>query len=297
MTVDDSSHNLDRLQRWMQAVITHPDGVVAGIGSKTAQQQIATSADQVDQVVCRSQNQTSIERLGVYAHAYHARLLECLRAEFPALVHALGAETFDGFAFGYLQSYPSTSYTLGNLGRNFPRFLRETRPADTAQGDHPTWPDFLIDLATVERTYSEVFDGPGIETDRILQAEDLAAISPGQWPEAQLVPVPCLRLLTLQYPVHQYVSAVRHQSEAVIPDPTPTHLVVTRRDYIVRRRAVSPVEYELLCSLADGETVGVAIERAASAPDADLDALPAQLQQWFKTWAAAAYFRAVELPE
>lgn len=296
MTVDDSSRELGRLQRWMQAVITHPDGVVAGIDSETAQQQIATSAGRVDQVVCRSRNQTSIERLGVYANAYHARLLECLRAEYPALVHALGAETFDGFAFGYLQSYPSTSYTLGNLGRNFPRFLMETRPDGTAEDDLPSWPDFLIDLATVERTYNEVFDGPGIETDRILQAEDLAAVSPDQWPEAQLAPVPCLRLLTLRYPVHAYVSAVRHQSEAVIPDPAPTHLVVTRREYVVRRRAVSPVEYELLSSLAEGETVGSAIERAASAPGVDLDALPAQLQQWFKTWAAAAYFRAVELP-
>lgn len=290
------ARDLDQVQRWMQAVITHPDGVAAGIRSETAQQHIDVQPEQVDQVVCRSRNQTSIERLHVYAGAYYARLLECLRGEFPALAHALGQETFDGFAFGYLQSYPSTSYTLGNLGRNFPQFLAETRPADTAHDANPSWPNFLIDLATVERIYSDVFDGPGIENKRILQAEDLVAVSPEQWPEARLVPVPCLRFVTLDYPVHEYISAVRHNTEAVIPNPSPTHLVVTRRDYVVRRRAVSPVEYDLLARLAGGETVGVAIEHAASAPGVDVDAFAAQLQQWFKTWAAAAYFETVELP-
>lgn len=287
------THDLDQVQRWMQSVIMHPDGVAAGIRSELAQQQINVHPEQVESVVCRSKNQTSIERLQVYANAYYARLLECLRNEFPAMAYALGQETFDKFGFAYLQSYPSTSYTLGNLGRNFPRFLAETRPTDSADGDAPSWPDFLTDLATVERTYSEVFDGPGIEEKRILQAEDLHNVSAEQWPDARLVPVPCLRLLKLAYPVHEYITAVRHGTEAVIPNPSPTHLVITRREYIVRRRAVSPVEYELLTALTDGETVGVAIERAASPPDVDLDALAAQLQEWFRNWAAAAYFQAV----
>ena len=76
----------------------------------------------------RSKRRTSVERLEVYANAYYARLLECLRDEFPALLHAVGEEVFDGLAFGYLQAYPSTSYTLSNLSRNFARFLEETRP-------------------------------------------------------------------------------------------------------------------------------------------------------------------------
>lgn len=296
MTTPRRSRDLDQVQRWMQAVIMHPDGVAAGIESETAQQQIAVRPEEIEEVVCRSRNQTSIERLQVYAGAYYARLLECLRGEFPALAQALGEETFDGFAFAYLQSYPSTSYTLGNLGRNFPRFLAETRPTDMAPVDGPSWPDFLIDLATVERLYCEVFDGPGTENERILQADDLAAVSPEQWPEARLVPVPCLHLLTLAYPVHEYITAVRHGAEAVIPAPSATHLVVTRREYVVRRRAASPLEYGLLASLTAGETVGSAIERAASVPGIDVERLATELQQWFRNWAAAAYFQRIELP-
>lgn len=296
MTRFQPARGLDQVQRWMQAVIMHPDGVAAGILSEPARQQIDVRPEQIESVVCRSQNQTSIERLQVYANAYYARLLECLRGEFPALVHALGKETFDGFCLAYLQSYPSTSYTLANLGRNFPQFLSETRPADTSDQGSASWPDFLIDLATVERTYSEVFDGSGMEDKRSLQAEDLVAVSPEQWPESRLVPVPCLRLLKLAYPVHEYITAVRHQGEAVIPGPAVTHLVITRRAYIVRRRAVSPVEYELLRVLVEGETVGAAIEYAARFPEVHLNSMPDQLQQWFKTWAVAPYFQSVELP-
>jgi hypothetical protein len=204
--------------------------------------------------------------------------------------------TFDGFAFGYLQEYPSQSYTLANLGRHFPRFLAETRSADPAgEESGPTWPDLLIDLATVERTYSEVFDGLGTEGGRILQAEDLAGIRPEQWPEAKLIAVPCLRMLSLRYPVHDYVSAVRHQTEAVIPEPSPTCLVVTRRDYVVRRSTVSLTEYQLLEALVAGESVGRAIERAAEA--AESETLAENLHGWFRAWAAAAYFERVELPD
>jgi hypothetical protein len=125
-----SSRELGQIQRWMQAVIMHPDGVIAGIGCHDARQQIDVDSEEIESVVRRSQNQSSIERLQVYAGAYYARLLECLREEFSALAHALDKKTFDGFAIEYIQTYPSTSYTLANLGRQFPQFLMQTRPAD-----------------------------------------------------------------------------------------------------------------------------------------------------------------------
>ncbi|HEY2147291.1 MAG TPA: DNA-binding domain-containing protein, partial [Pirellulales bacterium] len=157
----------------MQAVIMHPDGVDAGLASEAARRHLDVAPDDVEQVVSRSLAQTSVERLSIYANAYYARLLECLGEEFPVLKQTLGEETFDAFAFDYLQRYPSQSYTLGKLGENFARYLRDTRPAanNEAQsgdasddgGELPAdWPDFLIELATVEWIFSQVFDGPGI---------------------------------------------------------------------------------------------------------------------------------------
>lgn len=288
---------LDQVQCWMQSVIMHPDGVAAGIRSDPARRQIDVTPDRLENVIRRSQRQTSMERLQVYANAYYARLVECLREEFPAVAHALGMETFDAFAFAYLQAYPSTSYTLANLGRSFPRYLQETRPADTVSDDGaPTWPDFLIDLATLERTYSEVFDGPGIENVRTLRPEDFTALTLDRWSGARLVAAPCLRLLALRFPVHEYVTAVRHGRETTLPLPEPTYLAVTRREYVVRRTTVSRSEFALLSKLIQGATIRAAIECAAANSEVELDQLELRIRQWFHSWGAAGYFRAVEWP-
>lgn len=289
---------LAQIQRWMQAVITHPDGVVAGIDSDGARREVDVSADRVAQVVEPSKRCTSIERLEIYANAYYARLLECLRDEFPALLHAAGDEVFDGLAFGYLQSYPSTSYTLGELSRRFAAYLEETRPRDGEDGEGPSWPDFMIDLARLERTYSEVFDGPGAERLRLLRIEQVEGISPDVWPSAKLVPVPCVRLLALRYPVHEYATGVRNKEDPAIPDPCPTWLVVSRRDYVVRRWAVSRTQFELLQSLLAGQTVGQAIEKAAASAiecGEHIDQLAANLRKWFAEWSALGFFQSIEL--
>lgn len=290
---DTDSSEVSRLQRWMQAVVTHPRGVDEGIASESARAQIDVMPESVESVVTRSRALSSRERLGVYANAYYARLLECLREEFPTLVHALGEENFDGFGFAYLQNHPSQSYTLSDLGRDFPQHLVETRPEPAETG--PDWADFLIDLAILERTFSEVFDGPGVENAPTLGSEQLLAIPPDRWPHCRLVPVPCLRLLTLRFPVHEYVSSVRRRESVEIPPPEPTRLVVTRREFVIRRFAVSAAEHDLLAALVGGATVLEAVEKVAVDPEFDPDDLAGALREWFRGWAAAALFQSVEV--
>ena len=152
-------HNLDVIQKWFASVIMHPEGVDGGVESEQAQRVIRMSRDQLEHVVARSKNLTAAERMGIYANAYYARLLEVMRESFPVMARALGDETFDAFAFGYLQSFPSRSYTLDHLADHFVEFLQQTRPDD----EDAAWADFLIDLARLEQTIAEVFDGPGIE--------------------------------------------------------------------------------------------------------------------------------------
>src|SRR4051794_38898567 len=120
--------DLEQIQRWMQSVIMNLDGVSAGIVSEEASQQIRVEPAAVEQVVTRSRALTGLERLEIYNRAYYSRLLECLREEFPVLMHALGEEAFEQFALAYLQQYPSRSYTLNLLGANFPRYFAESRP-------------------------------------------------------------------------------------------------------------------------------------------------------------------------
>ncbi len=291
---------LAQIQRWLQAVITHPDGIEAGMASDAARSEIDVSPDRVEEVVDRSKRRTSVERLEVYANAYYARLLECLRDEYPALLHAAGEEVFDGLAFGYLQAYPSQSYTLGELSRRFAQYLEETRPTDEDEADAgPSWPEFLIDLVRLERCYSDVFDGSGAERMSLLNAAALKDLSPEAWMQARLVTVPCLRLISLRFPVHEYATAVREKKNPDLPEPTPTWLAVSRINYVVRRWTLSPVQFELLGSLIDGQTVGSAIERAATLAvesGESVERLAGNLRDWFAEWSSAGFFQAIELP-
>lgn len=290
-----SVRNLEQIQRWLQTVITHPHGVTAGVASDEARTQIDVTPDTLEEVVTRSQCLSSFERVGIYANAYYSRLLECLREDFPALTQALGEETFNAFAFGYLQQYPSESYTLANLSSRFPQYLAETRPDDEEQEEFPSWADFLIDLATLEQTYNEIFDGPGIEDARLLQPEDLNGIPPERWPDARLIPAPCLRLLRLNYPVHEFASAVRKAQSPTVPQPGPTFLVIMRRDYLIHRHTVTRNEYRLLQAFVDGRTVGDALAELADEPESDPDQLAENMSEWFHSWARLALFTRVEL--
>jgi hypothetical protein len=262
--------SLARIQRWMLAVIQQPDGAMAD--------------SRVLYVIRPSRKMSSRDRLQIYANAYFARLLEVLTGEFPAVVHAVGTDVFAEFAAGYLHRHPSTSYTLSQLGAKFPEHLAETRPPRDTEG--PDWADFLIDLATLERCYSEVFDGPGTEG---ASSFDLHGVAAEQWPECRLVFAPCVRLIRLRFPVHEYITAVRHGQQPIPPTAAETHLVVSRREFIVRRVAVSADEFRLLSALFSGATVGDAIAQwFAETPTAS-----PPIREWFERWTAAGYFAAV----
>jgi len=293
---------LSAVQRWMQAVISHPEGVESGLGSPDAREHLSVDPSQVEQVISPSQAQTSVERLAIYANAYYARLLECLGEEFPVLKQTLGDETFDAFAFAYLQTYPSRSYTLNKLGENFPRFLRETRGEAYADDESSTdaaavppedvlgWPDFLVDLATLEWTFTQVFDGPGVEGQPLLSAEQIRAIGPEAWPNVRLEMVPCFRLIALRFPVNAYYAAMRRGEKPDLPASAPSWVAVTRRDYVVRRHDLTEQQFTLLSALAAGETVGAAIERAALQPDTDVGQFAKDLSLWFLDWNINGFF-------
>ena len=290
------NYAFERLQRWMQTAVMHPDGVEEGLNSAEARDVIDAGVEEVETVVTRSKALTAVERLSIYGNAYYARLLECMREEFPVTAHCLGDETFDAFAVAYLQKYPSKSYTLCELGARFPQFLVETRPEREEGEPAINWPEFLADLATFEWTFNEVFDGPGVEGKEVLDEAQIRAVPPDRWPDARLVPIPCLRLLELRFPVQDYHAEVREENSPTVPAAAPTYLALARRRYVVRHSVLTEAEYRLLSALAAGRSVGEAIEEVARSPGADVEHLAKNLHDWFRRWAALGFFRSVELP-
>lgn len=294
-----SWNDLEQIQRWMQSVITHPAGVGQGITSNQSRQHIDVGPHETELVVTRSRALTALDRLSIYGDAYYSRLLECMREEFPVFVQTVGHEVFDEFAVGYLQEYPSRSYTLFELGAKFPHYLAQTRPEpDENTGPLANWPDFLIDLATLELTYNEVFDGPGMEQIPPLDVERLRTTPSRRMLEARFVGAPCLRLLNLRFPVHEYIRGVKCKTNPDIPEQMETWLAITRKSYVVRHYALSSSSFQLLGNLLGGTPLGAAIAQTVESTfqpsvkhSADL------LRTWFHDWAAEGFFRALEFAD
>lgn len=286
---DDGSRTLQQLQQWLQAVITEPNGVRPGIDA--ARGQLGDSPQDIESIVPSSSRLDAVSKIEIYGNAYFARLIECLGEEYPAVKAALEEDSFNAFAFSYLQQYPSRSYTLGDLGRQFPAFLEETKPDDA--GDLG-WADFLIDLARLEWHYAEIFNGPGTEKLTSLKPHDLQQLTPEEFSAARLIPAPCLRLDAFRFPVHEYATAVRKkQQPPSFPAHQPTWLVMTRRNYVVRRIAVSHAEYAVLYEFwtSPDQPVGEILDRASATW---AEPMQTSLQNWFERWTAAGYFTAVE---
>ncbi|MEU9113764.1 DNA-binding domain-containing protein [Streptomyces sp. NPDC048483] len=213
-------------QRWLQHAILDPAG----------------PPGTVDEVLTRSRELSSRQRLDVYRRGYRLRLLEVMRGLHPGLRALLGPELFDDFALDYLEACPSRSYTLFQLDARFVDHLRAHRPdRNLPSGRREGWVDLIVDLARYERAFAEVYDGPGTE----------GGPSPHSGPAP--APAACLRVLRVCAPVHTYHATVRRGLPAEPPAPGPVHLALSRRDYVVKVTELEPDGYRLLSARLAGD--------------------------------------------
>jgi hypothetical protein len=272
---------LERLQRWMQSVVTHPGDIEEAAGSAEARRELPP--EQVGAVILPSATLTPLERLEIYQGMYPLRMEEALASDFPGLKHFLGDHAFFHLVTAYTEAHPSRSFTLNPLGEHLAAFVA-TAPVPR--------PAFCAELARLERTIAEMFDAP--ETPA-LGEEAITQVPAEAWETARLVPIAALRLLALRYPAGAYLDSLkdeRHQHPS--PARADEYVVVYRRDYAVYRQDLSRAAHHLLADLAAGQTVGAAVaaalrRRGRARPQED------DLFRWFRQWAGAGLFTRVEL--
>ncbi len=287
---------LQQVQRWMQSILMHRGGVAEGVDSPEARQHIDIRLDELPRVIQPSRALSSADRLEIYVNAYYARLLECLDEEFAVTRWTLGDDLFSAVAFGYLQNYPSQSYTLNQLGARFPRYLAESRLHAAAMPEHaePTWPDFVIELATLERSLYEVYDGPGTEHDGPLDANHLAELAPEAWGDLRLIAAPCLRLHRFDHAVSGYWGAQKDGAEPSMGMPRPSWLAIGRRDFVVERHELTEPQFAILEAIVGGDPLAKAIANAAQREAGDIEN---QIGGWFADWMGAGFFCGCKLSE
>lgn len=288
-----SRPELDRLQRWMQAVIAHPSGVAAGVASAEARRNVDVELGRLGEVLSPSSTLTAAERMAIYSRSYHARLLQCFGSMFPALLRALGERLFNHFALDYLQHHPPRSYTLDELADAFPQHLADTRPdADAPPEEREPWPDFIIELASLELAFLKVYDGPGVEGRALPGARDILNTGGTRILQARPAPAPCLRLFAFRYPVHTYMLAARRAGELPLPSPAESFVAMTRQDYRVKLYQLTAPQYALLKQFDGRRTVGEILVSRERAP---LPQPPSSsdVRDWLWEWTVRGFFESI----
>ena len=239
---------------------------------------------------------TSFERLQIYNQQYWWRLIGAFQEDFRGLRAVLGEKKFDRLALAYLQSYPSRSWSLRNLGSKIVSFLE----------DHPdlTKPHtaLVIDVARVEWARVIAFDS----ADKpIIQPTQIAKLPADQ---LRLGLQPYVTLLALTHPIDDLmrklkrteISAVSNAVQAtrtsrranltVRRSRAPIHLAVHRVDCSVYYKRLDPEAYVLLNRLRAGATLESACAEAFVDSKQAPEKSAARIQEWFARWMEFGWF-------
>lgn len=210
--------------------------------------------------------------VGVYRHAYRARLIEVLEIDFPATRTLMGAETFAAAAAGYIGVHPSRHPSVRWLGRHLPAYL-----AATGQ-------DAAAEMAAFEWSLGLAFDAAPAGT---VDIADLAALGPEAWEGLKVDFQPGLSLLTLRHGVAETWPALRDGDATNAPSvlAAPLPYAIWRQGLEPQYRPLQPGEDGLLQAMA----AGAAFAEALGETD------PQQALQWFAGWCISEMISALRL--
>ena len=239
---------LDQTQQLFWKLITAPEGAASGLAALQPLQRALA------ETLAREAGRLSaVERLDIYADMYFYRIRDCLKDDFAAVSAVIGEAAFHNLITDYLLIHPSTHFSLRYVGQHLPAFVR--RHTFGAQ-----WP-YLADLALLEWTILEAFDAPDAQP---LAAAALAAVPQEGWPELRFQLTPSLRLLDVDWPVHE---VWKQAQEGEAPDevrPATTTLRVWRQDLRVFHRPIDAAESAALNALRAGAEFSGVCERVVA---------------------------------
>ena len=274
---------LEATERWMQTFIAHRGTDEEALEAAARE---GIPVDEVPRFIRPSQSLTSIERVGVYRGMYLLRMQEALEADYPAVAHFLGDDGFYDLVAGYVDEYPSRSYSLNPLGDHLPSYISSLKGVRRRA--------FLSDLARLELAASRAFDA---EETPVLTAEDIARVPEDQWEHARFKTIRAFELLTLDYNANDYLQSVKDENhDHPVPRRKETRLAVFRRNYACYRLELPKPAEDLLRALASGTPMGEAVTAAAKSLKKKGGIKEDHLFRWFRDWISQGIFQSIQLP-
>ena len=107
-------------------------------------------------------------RLGIYRHAYRARLTEVMQDIFEHTWTYIGDDSFEQCAHSYVDRTTPSGRTLQGFGATFPDWLVDRFPEDAD----------IADVARIDWMLRVAFDGANAKP---IVIGDLAALTPDDW--------------------------------------------------------------------------------------------------------------------
>lgn len=224
-------------ERLIYRLITYPEGVKAAVGHWP----------RVKLPIRPSATLSPEARVDIYANMYFYRILDSLKEDFSRVLRVIGEANFHNLITAYLAKSPPNSFSLRNVGRRLPDFLKH----------HPLarkWPH-LSDLARYEWTLIEIFDAADAPP---LIRDDLARISPEKWGGLRLRLIPAASLRRFLFRIETISDKKANKPKPVAKKPVT--LLVWRKDFRVYSRPVDGLEEKLLKKLGKGITFGALCE-------------------------------------
>ncbi len=258
--------DLNWVERLLYRLVTAPSGVAEGLA-----QEKSLEHGGLARVIAGDDRLSAEERVNIYANMYFYRILDVLKEDFPATLAVVGAERFHNLITGYLIEHPPAHFSISHAGNHLADFLR----------DHPLREEFpfLENLARMERALIEVFHAADAKP---LDAEQMRAIAPEDWPALKLKLDPAHQILELQWNVATILETVEQGREASPPAREDLTMLIWRNRNRVNYRKLDAAERDQMAMLSNGATFAEVCDAIACNVD-EGDAVAA-INQRLETW-------------
>jgi hypothetical protein len=276
---------LNLLQHWMNVVLTERGSLSEKLAAATERHGLS-----IEEVIIEKRGLSAHKRLSIYTNGYVLRLIECMRADFPALRNFVGDSVFDAFAKAFIISEPPTAQSLFDLSARFPQFLEDTKPVENSlQGEFKFLLDLPPELARLERARTEVMRARGIENDsgRKEPLSPFAIFSE----DVTLQATHCLRLLKLKFPLVDFLKQSDSGGRPLPPTPRLSFLAIGRSNYQINIEEVTAWQFAFLKACEHPGSLYLAAQRAALESGCESATVLAELLVWLPLAIELGYLR------
>jgi len=193
-------------------------------------------------------------RLKIYRNNFITTLIESLNSLYPSILKLVGNDFFNGVAYNYILSYPSTSGNLHHYGQHFSDFLADFLPAKSLP--------YLPEIAQLEWGMHQVFHEAESEP---LDIKKLAAIPQEHYSDLKFHLRSASRLYSFHFPVVHIWNICQQEIESdgtVDLGEGGVNLLLIRHNLEIEFEILSAGEYIFLNNLAKSKSFGVACQNA-----------------------------------